>query len=56
MEDAGFMKVGSAGVMYEKLKSRVGPKERKEGVMIDEEGFRLGGRWRYKSGPCRKSV
>ena len=56
MEDASFMKIGSTGVVYEELKSRVGPKERKEGVMIDEEGFRLGGRRRYKSGPCRKSV
>ena len=31
--------------MYQKLKGRVGTKYGKEGVVIDEEGFRLWGCW-----------
>lgn len=56
MEDASFMKIGSARVVYQELKSRIGPEKGKEGVMIDEKRFRLLGCWRYKSGSCKSSV
>lgn len=47
------MEVGSARIMNQELKSRIGPKEGKEGVMIYEKRFRLWGCWRHKSGSCR---
>ena len=56
MEDASFMEIGSAGVVYKELESWVGPEERKKGVVIDEKGFWLRGRWRYKSRSCQWSV
>ena len=56
VEDAGFMKIGSARVVYEELESRVGSEERKKGVVIYEKRFWLRGRWRYKSGSCQWSV
>ena len=43
MEDASFMEIGGARIVYQKLKSRVGAKYGKEGVVIDEEGFGLWG-------------
>ncbi len=46
VEDTGFMEIRSARVMYQQLKGRVGPENGKEGVMVDEKGFRLGGGWR----------
>ena len=45
MEDASFVEIRSARIVYQKLKSRVGAKYGKEGVVIDEEGFRLWGCW-----------
>ena len=45
MEDASFMEIRSAGVVYQELKSRVRPEYRKEGVVIDEKWFRLWGGW-----------
>ena len=56
VKDAGFMKIGSAWVVYKELESRVGPEERQKGVVIYEKGFWLRGRWRYKSGSCQWSV
>ena len=56
MEDASFMEIRSARVMYQKLKSRIGSKKGKEGVVIDEKGFGLWGSWRYEGGSCRWSV
>lgn len=47
MEDASFMEIGSAGVVYQELKSRIGAKEGKEGVMVDEKRLRLRGCGRY---------
>lgn len=44
------MEIRSARVMYQKLKSRIGPKKGKEGVVIYEKGFGLEG------GSCRWSV
>ena len=43
MEDTRFMEIRSAGVVYQKLKSRVRTEYGKEGVVIDEEGFGLRG-------------
>ena len=56
MEDASFMEIGSARIMDQELKSRIGPQKRKEGVVIYEKRLRLRGCWRYKSGSCRWSV
>ena len=56
VEDAGFMKIGSAGVVDKELESRVRAEERKKGVVIYEKGFWLRGRWRYQSGSCQWSV
>ena len=56
VEDTGFMEIRGARVMYQQLKSRVGPENGKEGVVIDEKGFRLGGCWRHQGGSCNWSV
>lgn len=45
MKDASFVKVRSARIVYQELKGRIGAKYGKEGVVIDEEGFRLWGCW-----------
>lgn len=41
MEHAGLMKVGPPRVIDEELEGRVGTQEREEGIVIDQEGFRL---------------
>ena len=56
VKDASFMEIGSARVMYQELKSGIGPEKGKEGVVIDEKGFWLWSGWRYKSGSGRRSV
>lgn len=50
------MEIRSARVVYQELKSRIGPEEGKEGIVIYEEGLRLRSCWRYKGGSCRWSV
>ena len=45
MEDASFMEIRSARIVYQELKSRIGAKDGKERVVIDEEWFRLWGCW-----------
>lgn len=56
VEDTSFVEIGSAWVVNQKLKSRIGPEEGKEGVVIDEKGFRLCCCRRYESGSCSWSV
>ena len=52
MKDASFMEIRGAWIVYQKLKSRIGPEQGKEGVVIDKKGFRLWGCWRHKGGSC----
>lgn len=56
MEDASFVEVRSARVVYQELKSRIRAQEGKEGVVIDEKRFRLGGCRRYEGGSSMWSV
>ena len=56
MEDASFVEVRSARVVYQELKSRIRAQEGKEGVVIDEKRFRLWGCRRYEGGSSMWSV
>ena len=42
VEDAGFVEVGGARVVNEALELRGGAEEGEEGIVVDEERFRLG--------------